>query len=94
MIKPTVGRIVYFFEHPKNDPLPAIITVVQGDRCINAAIFDFTGIPFINPPRSIRLIQPEDERPCNGPFCEWMPYQTKKDFGSESGEAAAGSQII
>ncbi len=94
IIKPTVGRIVYFREHPLNAPLASIITEVHGDRCINCAIFDSNGVPFVNPPRSIFLVQPGDEYPQDGPFCEWMPYQIKKPFGSESGESLVGTQTI
>jgi len=94
MIKPTVGRVVYFYKSFDADPLPAIITAAWGVDCINAAIFDQNGRPFQDPPTSIKLVQPESERPAQGFFCEWMPYQTKKSFGSESGEKAAGEQTI
>lgn len=76
MIRPTVGRIVYFYAKLDIDPMPAIITAVWGDDCINAVIFDYNGRPLPNPPTSITLVQPGEEKPDNSPFCEWMPYQT------------------
>jgi len=94
MIKPTVGRVVYFYDNSNPNPQAAIIAAVHTDTCINAAIFDSNGIPLTYPPRSIRLVQPGEERPPEGPFCEWMPYQVKKPTGSESGEKAAGNQTI
>jgi len=94
MIKPTIGRVVYFYNDSNLNPKAAIIAAVHTDTCINAAIFDSNGKPIADPPTSIKLVQPGEERPPQGPFCEWMPYQTKKPFGSESGEKTAGEQQI
>lgn len=97
MIKPTIGRIVYFWpevSEREKDPLAAIITKVWDDRCINAAIFDVNGNTISDPPTSIILVQPEDERPLSGSIAEWMPYQVKKPIGSESGEKEVGTQSI
>ena len=98
-IKPTVGRIVYYT--PASDdpnyahaPLAAIIAQVFTSTCVNLAIFDAHGRPYEQPPTSIRLVQPFEEAPEDGPFCEWMPYQVKKPTGSESGEVAAGTETI
>jgi hypothetical protein len=37
--KPTVGRIVHYFEFAGADPLPAIVVRVWGDDCINLRVF-------------------------------------------------------
>lgn len=99
MIEPTVGRVVYFTPatdapHHSAAPLAALITHVWSDTCVNLAIFDPNGKPFDDPPTSVLLVQPENEKPSGGHYCEWMPYQVKKPTGSESGERAAGTQSI
>ena len=91
MIKPTVGRILWYFSGGEYCPeKAAIVTGVHGDRMVNLCVFDDSGAV---PHPSIWLVQPNDERP-TGEYCSWMPYQTKKAFGSESGEQAAGAQSI
>lgn len=99
MITPTVGRIVHYYpklQSPFDDaaPLVAIIAHVWSDTCVNLAIFDPNGTPFLDPPTSVLLVQPEEEEPSGGGFCQWMPYQVKKGTGSESGESQAGVQTV
>lgn len=81
IIKPTVGRIVYFF--PANrltqEPLlAAIITAVWGERTVNLAVFQTNGVPMSHPPTSVWLVQPGEEPPKSGCYCMWMPYQIGK----------------
>lgn len=94
MITPTIGRIVYFRKNQNSGIQAAIITAVWGDRCINVAVFDGNGNPEKDPPTSVTLLQEGDNKPSDGPYCEWMPYQVKKSTGSESGEKSAGLQSI
>jgi hypothetical protein len=79
MIKPTVGRIVWFFSSKPSDesthPLAAIVTAVLNDRCVNLAIFWANGVPMTFPPTRVTLLQEGDEVPEAGPYCTWMPYQ-------------------
>ncbi len=78
MIKPTIGRVVWYWP-PQNpqpvQPLAAIVTHVWSDTCVNLAIFNENGCPIERPPTSILLVQEGVERPTGGHFCEWMPYQ-------------------
>ncbi len=87
MIKPTVGRVVWFY--PKggesSQPLAALVAHVWSDTCVNLAIFDANGKPMMDPPTSVLLVQDGNERPSGGPFCEWMPYQ--------KGQAAKTEQL-
>lgn len=52
MIKPTVGRVVWFFapndpiQADKSQPLDAHIVYVHSDTVINIAGFDQNGMPF------------------------------------------------
>jgi len=91
MITPTVGRIVLFSDDEEYDKCAAIVCHVHSDRMVNLAVFNSSG--YHEGKTSVPLVQPEDERP-TGMYCEWMPYQVKKETGSESGEKAAGTQAI
>lgn len=94
MIKPTVGRVVWYRPSPGenivgNDgsqPLAAIITHVWSDTCINLAVFDANGIATNR--TSVYLLQPETERPASQ-FAEWMPYQLGQAARTEAAEAKA-----
>ncbi len=74
MIKPTIGRVVWFYSTKDSEPMAAIITKVWNDECVNLAVFDPCGILFGK--TSVTLIQeymmtfkPEYD------YAEWMPYQ-------------------
>jgi hypothetical protein len=78
MIKPTVGRVVWYWtaQMIKNQqqPYAAIITFVHSDKLINIAYFDADGRAGSN--TSVLLLQDGEEKPDYGrPYCEWMPYQ-------------------
>lgn len=78
MIKPTVGRVVWFYplgHQPYEQPLAAIVAHVWSDTCVNLAIFDANGVPMPKPPTSVLLVQPEAEVPAGGHYCAWMPFQ-------------------
>lgn len=78
MIKPSVGRVALFYpadRTPNEQPLPAIVAAVWGDRCVNLAIFGRNGVPMSHPPTSVTLVQPDDPTPTGGCYCTWMPYQ-------------------
>lgn len=99
MITPTVGRIVYFWPADGENfyheaPLAAIITKVWSNLSVNLAIFTPDGGLMHNVPQQVYLRQPGTNRPVEDRYCEWMPYQVKKEFGSESGEKAAGVETI
>jgi len=82
MIKPTVGRVVWF--HPAFVPdsgdeitLAAIICAVHTNTLVNLAVFNASGNS--NGREFVLLYQGSDEptrptRPAMD-YCEWMPYQ-------------------
>lgn len=75
MIKPTIGRVVWY--HPVSSteaeqPYAAIIAHVWSDTCINLAVFDSNGAAFNQ--TSVFLFQGEGEKP-SSQYAEWMPYQ-------------------
>ena len=91
MIVPTIGRIVYY-KKKNGDTLPAIVTKVHSDRCVNLEVFGMGVSERLK--TAVELCQPGDVNCPALPYCEWMPYQIKKEYGSESGEPEAGEEVI
>lgn len=98
-IAPTVGRVVHFYRaHEDTEglfegPLAALVTAVHADKpCVNLAVFNYDGA--LKPETDVPLIQPDAGVPFDHSYCCWMPYQVKKNYGSESGEPAAGTEVI
>lgn len=86
MMKPTVGRVVYFHEHESQpQPYAAIITYVHTDMVVNLVIFDANGNPM--PRASVPLSSSVSHTHY---VWSWMPYQLAKaaagDHNSESAE--------
>lgn len=80
MIKPTIGRVVWYTypvgnndELPQSQPLAALITYIHSDRMVNLAVFNQAGENF--PVMSVTLLQDDDARLEGGRFAEWMSYQ-------------------
>ena len=97
MIKPTVGRVVWYtpstYDHEKMaaaqpQPLAAIVAHVWSDTCVNLAVFDANGIAHNR--TSVLLVQDDAARPDAG-FCEWMPYQKGQAAKYEALEAKTGA---
>jgi hypothetical protein len=76
MIKPTIGRVVWFWPHDAafgGQPHVAFIAFVHSDTMVNLAIFDNFGVPYHA--TSVHLRQERDGAAPDESFCEWMPYQ-------------------
>jgi hypothetical protein len=87
VIKPTVGRVVWFYPKDRvhsHQPHAAIVTSVHGDRCVNLAVFMPNGVPMSHPPTSVTLVQEGDAIPEGACYCCWMPHQ----LGQAKAEAA------
>ena len=92
MIKPTVGRVVWY--HPdrnsaesgfaSSETCAAIIAHVWSDTCVNLAVFDANGVAHNR--TSVYLLQDGSERPGSS-YCEWMPYQKGQAAKTEALEA-------
>ncbi len=95
-IQPTVGRVVHYWGREvrfvKSAALAAIVTAVHSDRLVNLVVFDVRGSS--GGVANVVLVQPGETPPLDSGFCSWMPYQVKKASGSESGEKAAGEEVI
>jgi hypothetical protein len=86
VIKPTVGRVVWYWlakASPQRQPLAAIVASVKSDTLVNLSVIDAEGNQ--RGEIDVPLIQDGHERPSTH-FCEWMPYQ--------KGQAAKTEEII
>lgn len=78
MIEPTIGRIVWLYgargtNHDVRQPFKADIAFVLSPRLINVGYLDHQGQAFTL--SSVRLLQDDDLKPADAPFCCWIPYQ-------------------
>jgi hypothetical protein len=91
MISPTIGRVVWFYEHgatqlqANEQPCSAQVAYVHSDRCINIGYFDHNGVA--KSQTSVPLLQDDDDAPA-GFFCMWMPYQKGQAAKAEALEKA------
>jgi hypothetical protein len=77
VIKPTVGRVVWYRRKGENadaasQPYAAIVTFVHSDTCVNLVWFDSNSRP--QGSTSVPLRQ-DGEAAWANEYCEWMPYQ-------------------
>ena len=89
-IKPTVGRVVWFYPYGKaqidagEQPFAAMIACVQTSQFINIGYLDASGSHMSA--QIVRLLQEGEEVP-EEPVCVWMPYQRGQAAKTESLEA-------
>lgn len=91
MIKPTVGRIVWYHwssEAKDTVPVAAIITGVVDDATVHLCLFQATRAPM--PVSTVLLIQEGENPPPNVTYCEWMPYQKGQAAKTEALEKQVG----
>lgn len=89
MIKPTVGRVVFFWTgnsvdpkfsaHP-SQPCAATVAYVHSDSMVNLSVTDHNGVQHAC--CSVKLIQEGEPKPEFGFYCEWMPYQKQVAAGA------------
>lgn len=93
MIKPTIGRVVWFWPLGSNparedsQPFPALVVFVHSDTLVNLSVFDRNGD--LRPSEKVELWQGKGERPFYS-HCEWMPYQKGQAAKAEAGIDSAG----
>ena len=84
IIKPTVGRMVWYYRPNRSEigraedqPLAAIVTCVHDGQHVNLAVFSAVGK--LKPTLNVQLLQEGDklESGKDG-FAAWMPYQIGK----------------
>ena len=87
MIKPTVGRVVWYYSAQGAEPHAAMITKVWGARCVNLAIFSESGTAYNN--TSVTLLQDDDQVPAHS-HATWMPFQKGQAAKTEALQAQLG----
>lgn len=95
MIKPTIGRVVWYWPALRarnTQPQVALVTWIHSDTMVNLAAFDANGFPEggKGPVQLYQETPPEGELDVNRPegeFCEWMPYQKGQAAKTEALEA-------
>lgn len=99
MIQPTVGRVVWFtpqtgaggaFQRDVEQPLAAQIAYVHGDTLINIGFLDQDGVH--HSATSVPLLQEGDDKPEQGRFCTWMPYQLGQAARTERQRPTTGAR--
>jgi hypothetical protein len=92
MIKPTVGRIVWYYGSKDlviYQPLSAIICFVESDEKVNLHVFGAKGECF--PRERVRLVQDLEKSKASdnlpdSEFCTWMPFQKAQPAVAEAVE--------
>lgn len=93
MIKPTIGRVVWYHPGPgtgmsrdKEQACASQIVFVHSDEVVNLAIWDHFGTHHARV--NVPLVQDGDPV-SEGEYCEWMPYQKGQAAKEESPVDAA-----
>lgn len=89
MIKPTIGRQVWFWKDTPNEPdqaEAATVCYVWNDTMVNLQVIDANGVA--RGVTSVRLHQGDE--PGIGQHCAWMPFQKGQAAKTEQAEAAVG----
>ena len=91
MIKPTVGRVMWYWPEKSkrgDQPLCALVCYVHDDNMVNLAAFNPDG----SNGSTLRVPIVQDGSPYtagDSPYAEWMPYQKGQAAKTEALEAAA-----
>jgi hypothetical protein len=84
VIKPTVGRVLWYYETTGQvEPFAAIVAKVHSESLINISYFDGEGKA---QSRTSVLLLHEPSVETVGAHCRWMPYQL--------GQAAKTEQVM
>lgn len=104
MIKPTVGRVVWFYPGSWDEelfkfrathglgPMAAHVVHVWGDRMVNLTVLDPNGL--LHPRTSVMLAQEGDLIGVGSAYCEWMPYQKGQAAKTDAAEAKADAAAL
>lgn len=102
IIKPTVGRVVWFHpsknsaesgfsRHTEGEPYAAIVAHVHSDTMVNLSVFDANGVTHSR--TSVTLVQGDADAPAYGFYAEWMPFQKGQAAKTEAAEKVASAAV-
>lgn len=78
MIKPTVGRVMWYWPEAEDrgeQPFCALVAHVCDDNMVNLAVFSEEG-DVLGGMRRVPIVQEGGPHTIGAsPYCEWMPYQ-------------------
>ena len=103
MIKPTIGRKVWFHPGPGDSlydpadavtylgqPFDATVVYVWNDRLVNLTVASHNGDTYGR--SSVILVQPGEAPPTGKSWCEWMPYQVGQSQAVKQAQAEVPQQ--
>lgn len=93
MIKPTIGRVVWYHPYsstPEQQPQAAVISYVWSDTCVNLGVFNPNGNSIGVTSVFLWQNDGEVERPSSS-YAEWMPYQQGQAAKTEALEKQLAS---
>lgn len=98
MIKPTIGRVVWYWPNAhdlktlgafayegSDQPFAATVSFVHSDRMVNLSVVDHNGSQYER--RSVTLLQDGDTVNSKAGYAEWMPYQKGQAAKTEALES-------
>ena len=83
VIKPTIGRVVWFKAGGCDQMHPALVCYVHSDECVNLSVSDQNGNQYGQ--TSILLFHGDADE-CPVGQCCWMPYQKQQAEKAEQAE--------
>lgn len=83
MIKPTIGRIIYYHEKGRDEPYPAVLLTVLNDRLVVGLAFH-SRFPYAHLVQA-QLLQ-DDDQPTEREWFTWMEYQKGQAAKTDSTE--------
>jgi len=90
MIKPTIGRVMWYWPNKKfrrEQPMAAIVTWVHDDNMVNLFAMNPDGSDGGVP--NVPIVQDGSPHTAgDSHYCEWMPYQKGQAAKTEAAEAA------
>jgi hypothetical protein len=98
IIKPTVGRVVWYWPAAvngvhKTSPHKADIVAVHSDTCVNLSIFNEYGVHYTRSSVILAQDEPGFDEP-ERPYAAWMPYQIGQAAKREQTQADAACPSV
>lgn len=92
MVKPTIGRVLWYYpvDYARTlgaQPNPVLVCYVHEDRLVNVGGFNELGHATIAA-QFVPLLQDDDKPPTDNHYCTWMPHQVQQAAANAAKVAA------